>query len=105
MSIRVKISLTVLIVAAVLLRFHGFLFNSFHPDEALFAYWSRLIAVGRDPLLLAQVVDKPPLLFYLQALSYPLFGPVEWAARMPNFVTSIREIGPQRVNSRFPCLR
>jgi 4-amino-4-deoxy-L-arabinose transferase-like glycosyltransferase len=25
----------------------------------------------------------------LQALSYPLFGPVEWAARMPNFVTSI----------------
>jgi len=63
--------------------------NSFHADEALFAGWARLIAVWRDPLLLTQAVDKPPLLFYLQALFYPLFGPVEWAARMPSLIASL----------------
>jgi len=71
------------------LRFHGLFANSFHADEALFAGWARLIAVWRDPLLLTQAVDKPPLLFYLQALFYPLFGPVEWAARIPSLVASL----------------
>ncbi len=89
MPTRAKISLIILVAAAVFLRYRGFFFNTFHPDEALFAYWSRLIAVGREPLLINQVVDKPPLLFYLQALFYPLFGPVDWAARMPNFAASV----------------
>lgn len=71
------------------LRYHGLFANSFHPDEALFATWARLIAVWRDPLLITQAVDKPPLLFYLQALFYPFFGPVEWAARMPSFIVSL----------------
>lgn len=71
------------------LRFHGLFANSFHADEALFATWARLIAVWRDPLLLTQAVDKPPLPFYLQAIFYPLFGPVEWAARMPAFIASL----------------
>lgn len=70
-------------------RFRGLFANTFHPDEALFAGWARLIAVGRDPLLLTQAVDKPPLLFYGQALFYPLFGPVEWAARLPSFIVSL----------------
>ena len=78
-----------LVLLAAALRFHGLFANSFHADEALFASWSRLIAVWRDPLLQSQVVDKPPLLFYLQALFFPLFGPVEWAARMPNFIASL----------------
>ena len=34
-------------------------------------------------------MDKPPLLFYAQALFYPLLGPVEWAARLPSLVASI----------------
>lgn len=71
------------------LRFHGLFANSFHADEALFATWARLIAVWRDPLLLTQMVDKPPLLFYLQALFYPFMGPVEWAARLPSFIASL----------------
>lgn len=71
------------------LRFHGLFANRFSADEALFAGWARLIAVWRDPLLLTQAVDKPPLLFYLQALFYPLFGPVEWAARMPSLIASL----------------
>lgn len=70
-------------------RYHALFANHFHADEALFASWARLIAVWRDPLLLAQPVDKPPLLFYLQALFYPFFGPVEWAARMPSFIVSL----------------
>lgn len=40
-------------------------------------------------MLLAQPVDKPPVLFYAQALFYPLFGPVEWAARLPNLIASL----------------
>jgi hypothetical protein len=71
------------------LRLHGLFANTFHADEALFASWARLIAVWRDPLLLTQPVDKPPLLFYSQALFYPLFGPVEWAARLPSLLASL----------------
>ncbi len=70
-------------------RFHGLFANSFHADEALFAGWARLIAVWRDPLLATQAVDKPPLLFYLQALFYPLLGPQETAARLPSFIASL----------------
>ena len=60
----------------------------FHPDEALFGSFARSIAVWRDPLLATAPVDKPPLLFYLQALFYPMLGPREMAARMPTFFAS-----------------
>lgn len=84
-----KFGLILLVLLAAGLRFPGLFDNTFHADEALFATWARLIAVWRDPLLLNQLVDKPPLLFYFQALFYPLLGPVEWAARMPSFVASL----------------
>lgn len=61
----------------------------FHPDEALFASFARGIAVWRDPLLAAAPVDKPPLLFYLQALCFPFLGPREMAARLPNLFASL----------------
>ncbi len=89
MSWRGKIGLIGVSWITAVFRFHTLFVNSFHTDEALFATWARLIAVWRDPLLLTQAVDKPPLLFYLQALFYPLQGPVEWAARLPNFIVSI----------------
>lgn len=81
--------LVMLVGVAALLRYHGLFANTFHADEALFASWARLIATWRDPLLQTQFVDKPPLLFYLQAVWYPIFGPVEWAARLPNFIASL----------------
>ncbi len=87
-----RIWLLVICLLGASLRFHGLFANTFHADEALFAGWARLIAVWRDPLLLTQAVDKPPLLFYLQALFYPLFGPVEWAARMPSLIASLLTI-------------
>lgn len=71
------------------LRIDSLFANSFQADEALFATWAREIAIWRDPLLQMQPLDKPPLLFYLQALFYPLFGPVEFAARLPNWIASI----------------
>ena len=77
------------VLIAFALRLRGLFANTFHADEALFASWARLIAVWRDPLLLTQPVDKPPLLFYSQALFYPLFGPVEWAARLPSLLASL----------------
>ncbi|MGB3713665.1 MAG: glycosyltransferase family 39 protein [Candidatus Promineifilaceae bacterium] len=89
MSTRAKIGLILLIALATALRVGGVFANTFHADEALFATWARQIAVWRDPILASQVVDKPPLLFYLQALFYALAGPTEWAARLPNFIASI----------------
>ncbi|MCP4415692.1 MAG: hypothetical protein GY805_03655, partial [Chloroflexi bacterium] len=71
------------------LRTRALFANSLQADEALFATWAREIAIWRDPLLQMQPIDKPPLLFYLQAFFYPLFGSVEFAARMPNWIASI----------------
>lgn len=84
-----KIWLLALLLIGLALRLPGLFANTFQADEALFATWARLIAVWRDPLLTTQLVDKPPLLFYLQAVFYPLLGPVETAARLPNFIASL----------------
>ncbi|HUM68734.1 MAG TPA: hypothetical protein PLK31_07810, partial [Chloroflexota bacterium] len=81
--------LVVISLLAFWLRVHGLFANSFHADEALFASWAPHIASWKDPLLLTQPVDKPPLLFYIQALFYLPSGPVEWAARLPNFMVSV----------------
>lgn len=85
----VSLILLGLVLLAAWLRWRGLFANTFHADEALFSSWARLIAVGRDPLLHSQVVDKPPLLLYAQALFFPLFGPVDWAARIPNLVAGM----------------
>lgn len=86
-----KLGVLLITLLGVAVRFEGLFANTFAADEALFAMWARYIAVWRDPLLfdVPTAVDKPPLLFYLQALFYPLQGPVEWAARLPNFFASI----------------
>lgn len=89
MPLRTRFWLLGLVEVAAVFRYRVLFANHFHADEALFATWARLIAVWRDPLLQTQSVDKPPLLFYLQALFYPLLGPAEWAARLPGFVASL----------------
>ncbi len=89
MPISSRVVLLIILLLATALRLTAFFDNHFHADEALFASWARLITIWRDPLLLAQPVDKPPLLFYLQALAYPMSGPVEWAARLPNTIASL----------------
>ncbi len=82
------------LLAAALFRAAPLRDNRFHPDEALYAYFGRLIASGRDPLLVGEVVDKPPLLWYVLALSLSAFGgreivANELAARLPNFFADL----------------
>jgi 4-amino-4-deoxy-L-arabinose transferase-like glycosyltransferase len=84
-----QIGLIAVILVAFALRLPGVFANTFSADEALFASWARLIAVWRDPLLHTQAIDKPPLLFYTQAVFYPLLGNVTWAARLPNLIASL----------------
>ncbi|MBI4630107.1 MAG: glycosyltransferase family 39 protein, partial [Chloroflexi bacterium] len=63
--------------------------NRFHPDEALYASFARLIASGRDPMLHDVLVDKPPLPFYTMAASMMIFGGNEFAARLPHLIASV----------------
>lgn len=87
---RTRYWLLLLVLLAAALRFHGLFANTFHADEALFASWARLIGVWRDPLLQSQAVDKPPLLFYVQALFYPLLATTApWVARLPDLIASL----------------
>ena len=82
-------SILAALLAATLWRALPLLDNRFHPDEALYASFGRLIASGRDPLLSGVVVDKPPLAFYLTAGSYLVFGHTEFAARLIPFYASL----------------
>ncbi len=63
--------------------------NRFHPDEALFSTWALKIARGENLLLTGVPVDKPPLLIYLTALSFFVFGQSELAARVPDLLASV----------------
>jgi 4-amino-4-deoxy-L-arabinose transferase-like glycosyltransferase len=63
--------------------------NGMHADEALFGTWANWIASGWDILLREQVVDKPPVLFYLQAIALRLFDKADFALRVPNFAASL----------------
>ncbi len=63
--------------------------NRFHRDEAIYSSWGLDIASGRDLLVSASPVDKPPLFLYVQALSFLFLGPTEAAARLPSLAASV----------------
>jgi 4-amino-4-deoxy-L-arabinose transferase-like glycosyltransferase len=86
---RWRAGLILIIWLGVWWRLPGLFGNTFHADEALFASWARLIAVGRDVWLGSVGVDKPPLLFYVQAPFYQMVGAVPWAARLPNWMAGV----------------
>lgn len=67
--------------------------NRFHRDEAVYSSWGLDIASGRDVLISGSPVDKPPLFFYIQALSFLFFGPTEAAARLPSLVANVISVG------------
>ena len=93
-SERVMASVLVMALAVALLAPLGPLTsNRFHRDEAIYSSWGLDIASGRDLLLSGSPVDKPPLFFYVQALSFFLFGPTEVAARIPSLVASVASVG------------
>lgn len=80
------------LLAGFALRAAPLTYNRFHPDEALYATFARLIVSGHDPMLSTVIVDKPPLPFYLTAASMALFGSPEFAARLPFFFASMISI-------------
>src|SRR5512141_3161587 len=84
-------TLLLLLICAVAcaLRLGPLFDNRFHPDEALFSTWALKIARGESLLLAGLPVDKPPLLIYLTALSFFVFGQSELAARVPNLMASV----------------
>src|SRR5512143_1096579 len=81
--------LLLICAVAFALRLGPLFDNRFHPDEALFSTWALKIARGENLLLTGVPVDKPPLLIYLTALSYFIFGQSELAARVPNLIASV----------------
>ncbi len=84
-----EISLLLICAIAFALCLGPLFDNRFHPDEALFSTWSLKIAHGENFLLSGVPVDKPPLLIYLSALSFFIFGQSELAARVPNLIASV----------------
>ena len=63
--------------------------NPLHHDEALYAYWARLIASGQDNMLNTVPVDKPPLFIYTVAIFFKTLGVSETAARMPSLIANV----------------
>ncbi|MCC7446663.1 MAG: glycosyltransferase family 39 protein [Anaerolineae bacterium] len=61
----------------------------FSPDEALYATFARRMAQHGDMLLADTPLDKPPLALAITALSFTVFSPSEFAARLPTVLTSI----------------
>lgn len=57
-------------------------------DEALYAYWARLISSGQDPMLERVAVDKPPFFIYSLAHVFDWFGPSLAAGRALNELCS-----------------
>ena len=59
------------------------LIEPLHHDEALYAFWARLIATGIDPMLNSVPVDKPPLFIYVLAILFKKMGVSDIIARLP----------------------
>lgn len=89
----IALALAFAIAVALLAPLGPLASNRFHRDEAIYSSWGLDIASGRDLLLSGSPVDKPPLFFYIQALSFLLFGPTEVAARTPSLVASVASVG------------
>ncbi len=76
----------VLALAAVVFSFHLGSYGLWEPDEARYAEIAREMLATRDfvvpHLNYVAYVEKPPLLYWLTALSFSVFGPTEFAARL-----------------------
>lgn len=70
-------------LAAAVVRSLPLTDHRLHPDEALYGSFMRLITSGHNPLLAGELVDKPPLGFYLGAVTMSLVGQTELGARLP----------------------
>ncbi len=76
------------LLAGLLLRVWQFGWHPLREDEALYGYWARLIASGRDPMLERVAVDKPPFFLYALARWFQWFGVSDASGRSLNVVIS-----------------
>ena len=74
---------------ATMVRGHLLFRPNLHADEALYARWSRLIASGQDFFLQQPHVDKPPILFYIQAIFFRFLGTDPFAVRWTGFIAAL----------------
>ena len=88
-AVRTRLLLIAMILGGAGLRMAGLFSIGLSSDEALFATWAKLINTGRDPLLTATAVDKPPVLFYVQAAFLGVLDSAEIAPLIPNLVASL----------------
>jgi len=85
--------LVAVLALAAVVRVSLIAVNRFHGDEALYSYWSLLIASGKDVFLrYGVIVDKPPVFLYTLALFFRVFGYTETAARLPNILASLASL-------------
>ncbi|NOX63252.1 MAG: hypothetical protein GXP42_15105 [Chloroflexi bacterium] len=73
----------------MLLRVWSFGWFPPREDEALYAYWARLIHSGRDPMLERVAVDKPPFFLYTLARFFDWLGPSLQTGRLLNELLSL----------------
>ncbi|HHJ06935.1 MAG TPA: hypothetical protein ENK24_05505, partial [Anaerolineae bacterium] len=85
----VLIPLLIILSLGILLPLPPLSANPLHHDEALYAYWGRLIASGQDGMLNTVPVDKPPLFIYTVALFFKTLGVSKTAARIPSLIANV----------------
>ncbi len=81
--------LTGWLAVGMLARFWAFGWFPVREDEALYAYWARLVSSGIDPMLEHVAVDKPPLFIYMVAKFFTWLGPTLTAGRLLNELCSL----------------
>lgn len=90
---RYKLALFLITISALLIRIKYFGIHRFAMDEALYAGWAQRVYHKLDILFNGvPEIDKPPVLFYLQAICYGLFGVSENSARFPNLIAGIGNV-------------
>ena len=77
------------LLVGVVARVWSFGWFPLREDEALYAYWARLIASGQDTMLEKVAVDKPPFFIYALARFFTWFGPSVETARLLNELCSV----------------
>ena len=76
------------ILTGLVLRVWQFGWYPLREDEALYGYWARLIASGRDTMLEWVAVDKPPFFIYTLARWFQWFGVSDASGRSLNVLIS-----------------
>ncbi len=93
---RVLILATVLVFSSVLLFTNLGGWGLWSPDEPRYAEVAREMVITGEyvlPHLNGRIYTrKPPLLFWMSALSYKIFGVKEWVARLPVALTGVAVI-------------